>query len=195
MKKLTAFSSLALSLLVLVGAGCLSNPTPRPTTGPTSNSNSSSEDVAPTATVYEVGEDATIGGIVHNVVAVETMDTIPASATLAEWDLIAEDLPAADGFMWVRIEGEVTNNTKESQSVDSSSVVVVDSEANEFSVSTDTTIYVDGNKSPIYITLQPTQTIEWEGYFQVPADADGLALKATDLDFFSEQFVIIDLGL
>jgi len=192
MRKLTALSGLVLSLLVVVGAGC-TNPTPRPTTGPTGTTDTSNTSAA--AKTFAVGEEATVGDIVHSVVAVETMETIPASATLPEWDLIAEDLPAADGFMWVRIEGEVTNNSKESQSVDSTSVVVTDSEDNEFSVSTDTTIYVDSDKSPVYITLQPTQTVEWEGYSQVPADADGLTLKATDLDFFSEKFVLIDLGL
>lgn len=191
MRKLTALGSLALALLVV--AGCIGKSTPRPIPGPI-NTNENTNTASDVKT-FAVGEEATVGDIVHKVVTVETMATIPAASTLPEWDLIAEDLPAADGFMWVRIEGEVTNNTKVSQSVDSTSVVVTDSEDNEFSVSTDTTIYVDGDKSPIYITLQPTQTVEWEGYFQVPADAEGLALKATDLDFFSEKFVLIDLDL
>lgn len=191
MRKFTALSGLALSLLVV--AGCIGNSTPRPTTSQTSTNKNSN--TASAAKTFNVGEEAAVGDIIHKVATVETMDTIPASSTLPEWDLIAEDLPAADGFMWVRIEGEVTNNTKESQSVDSTSVVVTDSEDNEFSVSTDTTIYVDSDKSPVYITLQPTQTVEWEGYFQVPADAEDLALKATDLDFFSDKFVLIDLGL
>ncbi|EKD76339.1 MAG: hypothetical protein ACD_43C00147G0003 [uncultured bacterium] len=194
MRKLTAFSGLALSLLVLAGAGCLGNSTPRPT-DPNGGTNGSNENAVTAAKTYAVGEEATVGDIVHQVVSVETMDTIPSSATLPEWDLIAEDLPAADGFTWVHIDGETTNNSKESQSLDSTSVVVLDADKNEFSVSTDTTIYVDGDKSPVYITLQPTQTVEWEGYFQVPAAAEGLVLKGTDLDFFSEKFVLIDLGL
>jgi hypothetical protein len=192
MRKLTALSGLALSLLVVAGCVGRDNPS-RPINAGIPNGNTNA--VVDSGKTYAVGEEAAVGDIVHKVVSVETMETIPASATLPEWDLIAEDLPAADGFMWVRVVAEVTNNTKESQSVDSTSVVVMDAEDNEFSVSTDTTIYVDGDKSPIYITLQPTQTVEWEGYFQVPADAEGLTLKGTDLDFFSEQYVLVDLGL
>lgn len=191
MRKLTVISSLVVSLLVV--AGCIGNSTPRPITGP-ADTNKNSNAVSAVKT-FKVGEEAAVGDIVHKVVTVETMDTIPASSTIPELDLIAEDLPAADGFMWVRIVGEVTNNTKETQSVDSTSVVVTDSDDNEFSVSTDTTIYVDSDKSPVYMSVQPTQTIDWEGYFQVPADAERLALKVTDLNFFSEKFALIDLGL
>lgn len=150
---------------------------------------------APVVAVYGLNEEAPIGDIVHTVAAVETLAIIPASATLPEWKLIAEDLPAADGFRWIHIIGTVTNHTKQTQTLDTTSVVVVDADDNEYSISTTTTIYVESDKSPVYLSVQPTQTIEWEGYFQVPVSADGLMLKADDLDFLSDDYILIELGL
>ena len=103
-----------------------------------------------TAIVYQVGEEAAAGDIVHTVTLVEQMDLIPASATLPKWEIIAEDTPASEGFTWLHIVGKVTNNSKESQTVTSSGVYVTDADDNQFDVSTDTSIYVDIDKLPIY---------------------------------------------
>lgn len=183
--------SLFVTLLVLVGAGCLGGGqvTQRPPTKTTTN-----EETLPPK-VYTVNETATVGDIVHKVTDAEQMDVISASETLPEWELIAEALSADEGFQWVHITGEVTNKSKKTQTVDSTSMAVLDENDNSYSVSTDTTIYVDTEKSPIYITVQPTQTVEWEGYFEVPANAKELQLRVSDLNFLSDQYALIDLGL
>lgn len=194
MRKSLSLASLLLGTAVVAGCSMTSDSSNR---RPADANNGRQQDVADTveATVYAVGEDAAAGEIVHNVTSVEQMDVIPASATLEEWDLIAEDSPASEGFTWLHIVGSVTNNSKESQTVSSSGIYVMDSEGNQFDVSTDTTIYVDSDKSPVYISMQPTQTIEWEGYFEVPQDATGLVLVGNDLSFLPEDEVQIDLGL
>ncbi len=181
--------------IVLAGAGCFGQKQSVPPRRQSASAVNTDISGQAAAKVYNVGEEAAAGDIVHKIQTVEVMNIIPASATLPKWELIAEDLPAAEDWQWVYITGEVTNNSKTTQTLDSTAVVVKDEADNEFSVSTDTTIYVDSNKSPIYLTIQPTQTISWEGYWQVPAAASKLQLKATDLDFFSEKYVLIDLGL
>lgn len=144
---------------------------------------------------YAVGEEAPAGDIVHKVVTVEQMDVIPSSSTLPEWEIIAEDTPAVEGFTWLHLKGQVTNNSKETQTVSTNGIYVMDADENQFEVSTDTTIYVDSDSSPVYISLQPTQTVDWEGYFEVPKAATGLIMVGNDLSFLPESEVHIDLGL
>ncbi|EKD79089.1 MAG: hypothetical protein ACD_41C00174G0002 [uncultured bacterium] len=190
----TYLSLTALLTSTVVVAGCVGGSSNQPVRVP-AGSDTSTTETTTTATTYAVGEEAAVGGITHTVVSVAQMDVIPASATLPEWEIIAEDTPAAEGFTWLHIIGEVTNDTKEPQTLTSTGVYVSDADDNQFEVSTDTTIYVDSDKSPIYISLQPTQTIEWDGYFQVPADAEDLVLVGNDLSFLPEGEVRIDLGL
>lgn len=190
----TAYSLAGLLASTVLVAGCLGSSAQPVRVPPTSDTRTTAETTA-VATVYEVGEEAAAGDILHTVTLVEQMDVIPASATLPEWEIIAEDTPASEGFTWLHIVGEVTNNSKESQTVTSGSVYVTDADDNQFDVSTDTTLYVDSDKSPIYLSLQPTQTIEWEGYFMVPADATDLVFVGNDLSFLPEDEVRIDLGL
>lgn len=190
MRTTTSLAALLLSTVVV--AGCMDSNTPnrRP-----NNANTSADTDVVAVQEYGVGEEAAAGDIVHKVVAVEQMDVIPSSATLPEWEIIAEDTPADEGFTWLHITGEVTNNSKEPQTVTTNGIYVMDADENKFEVSTDTTIYVDSDKSPVYIDLQPTQTVDWEGYFAVPKDDSGLVLVANDLSFLPESEVHIDLGL
>lgn len=199
----TALSLSALLAATVLVAGCVGGsdkPVRVPPTNDVRTNTNVDTDITTSTTpavtqTYTVGEEAVIGGITHRVVSVEQMDVIPASATLPEWEIIAEDTPAVDGFTWVHIIGEVTNGTKEPKTVSSSGVYLSDPDDNHFEVSTDTTIYVDSDRSPIYLSLQPTQTIEWDGYFQVPADTSGLVLVGNDLSFSPGGEVRIDLGL
>ncbi|MDP3970185.1 MAG: hypothetical protein Q8P90_00630 [bacterium] len=195
MKTYFKFGALFVASAALAGCSLFGGQTTTPsTTTPTKVGDAKVEQPV-VATTYKVGEDAVAGDITHSITSVELLDEIPIDYTLEQWDLIAEALPADDGFQWVHLEGEVTNNSKESQSVDSTSIVVMDADDNEFSVSTDTTIYVEDDMSPVYITVQPTQTVGWDGYFLVPADAEGLTVRANDLSFLPEDEVMIDLGL
>lgn len=189
----TYLSLAALLASTAVVAGCIGGSPSQPVRVPAGDDATS--DTTPANVTYEIGDEAEVGGITHTVVSVQQMDVIPASATLPEWEIIAEDTPAADGFTWLHIIGEVTNSTKEPQTLTSTGVYVSDADGNQFEVSTDTTIYVDSDKSPIYISLQPTQTVEWDGYFQVPAAAEDLVLVGNDLSFLPEGEVRIDLGL
>lgn len=177
--------------IALVGQAC---PADDASTGTTTTTDATTDGVVATAT-FEVGQPAAAGDVVHQVTEVEVLAEIPVESTLPEWEIIAEPLPADTGFQWVHIMGEVTNNTGESQSIDSTNVVVVDAAGNEYSVSTDTTIYVDDELSPVYIEIQPTQTKPWEGYFMVPADGGPFQLKANDLSFLPEAEVLINLGV
>lgn len=147
------------------------------------------------ASTYTLNQAAPAGDFVHTVTYAEKLDIIPASYTIADFEIIAEDLAAADGFTWIHLNGTVTNNSSESDSLDSTNVAVVDSEGNMYSVSTDTTLYVEYGESPVYIEVQPTQTISWDGYFMVPSAATGLQFYGNDLSFVPESEVYVDLGL
>ncbi len=179
-------------LLAFVGQSCGSGTT---TTNDSTLNYNTDYGTEVSVTEYAYGEKAAAGDFVHNVTSVELLDTIPASYTIDDFSSIAEDLAADDGFQWVHIEGEVTNNSSSTESLTSLGVYVVDGDGNEYSVSTDTVIYVEEGMSPIYLDIQPTQTKAWEGYFMVPASATGLKLKGNDLSLLPEEEVLIDLGL
>lgn len=183
MKKYLAISLAALSLFMTACGGAASN----------EGSYSSSDGV--TSANFEMNEDAAAGDYVHRVTLAEKMDLIPASSTIPDFESIAEDLAAAEGFTWVHVKGQTTNNSLESASVDSTNIAVVDSEGRKYSLSTDVTLYVEDEVFPTYIEVQPSQTVEWEAYFQVPADATGLKLYGNDLSFLPEYEVYVDLGL
>lgn len=178
-----------LGVLVFVGQSCGS--------GTTSTSNSNTSDTSNSGEVmtYELNQEAAAGDFVHKVTSVELLEEIPESYTIEDFSSIAEALPADEGFQWVHIEGEVTNNSGSTESLTTLGVAVVDGDDNEFSVSTDTTIYIEDGLSPVYIDVQPTQTKPWEGYFMVPASADGLMLSVNDLQLLPEAEALIDLGL
>ncbi len=180
-----------LGVLVFLGQSCGSGTT----TTTDTDSDTTTTTTTASAEVYEVGEEAPAGDFTHVVKSVEVLDEIPADYTIEDFAIIAEALPADEGFQWIHIKGEVTNNSKASESLTSLGVFVVDSDGNEFSVSTDTTIYVEDNMSPVYIDIQPTQTKAWDGYFMVPTGAEGLMMKGNDLSLLPEDEVLIDLGL
>lgn len=187
-----------LAVVVFVGQMCPGGDSTSTTTTPTTTTTPSTPTTtttttAPTVESYSMNEDAAAGNIVHNVNYVEVLNEIPMDYTLEEWEIIAESLPADAGFQWVLIEGSVTNNTNETQILDSTSVVVRDLNGNEYKVSTETTIYVEDELSPVYIEIQPTQTKPWEGYFMVPEGSTDLVLVGNDLQFVPEAEVEIDL--
>lgn len=193
----------AILVVVTTLTGCASrigqNPSrPQPTLN-TSVSASTSESDQPAVKpvlIYELNQPASAGGIVHTVSFIEKLETIPASSTIPAYDLIAQESPAADGFVWLHAKGTVLNNSKKSQTVNSLSFVVLDSKGNEFEpVTTDTILYVDENKVPVSLSVQPTQSVEWETYFLVPKDSQTLQLRATDLSYLPKNTVLINLGL
>jgi hypothetical protein len=161
--------------------------------GATQGDSSSSSDVS--SANYEMNEDAAAGDYVHKVTFAEKLAVIPASSTIPDFSSIAEDLAAAEGFTWVHLKGQTTNNALESDSVDSTNIAVVDSEGRKYSLSTDVTKYVESDVFPTYIEVQPSQTVQWEAYFQVPVDASGLKFYGNDLSFLPEFEVYVDLGL
>lgn len=188
MKKYTTLTALLMSVLVV--AGCLN--TGGDATRPDASNATVGGDVTTAVAVNEAG---TAGDAVHKVTSVEYLDEIPESYTLPEWDIIKKATPADEGYQWVHITGEVTNNGSSTDALDSTNVFVRDTNGNEYSVSTDTTIYVDSDKSPVYIDLQPGQTKPWEGYFLVPVGATDLVLVANDLSFLPESEVVVDISV
>lgn len=145
---------------------------------------------------YQLNESANAGDVIHIVTTVEVLDVIPAASTISTYDLIAEDAPAADGFKWVHVIGTVTNNSKKSQTINSYSLNLIDSNNNKYEpLTADTILYVEDGKAPVYISIQPTQTKEWETYFLVPVNSENLKLLANDLSYLPEEEVLIDLAI
>lgn len=197
-------SILGAILLVITLTGCASrigqNPPSRPqpilNTSVLANTSESDKAAAKPIQIYELNQAASAGDIVHTVTFVEKLETIPASSTIPAYDLIAQESPAADGFVWVHTKGTVMNNSKKSQTVNSLSFAVLDSKGNEFEpVTADTILYVDESKVPVSLSVQPTQSIEWETYFLVPKDSVTLQLRATDLEYLPKNTALINLGL
>ena len=184
MKKLLPASLLVLALFV---SACSSQ------TGSTGSDESHSDNES--AKTYSMNEVAIAGPGAYTVTFAEKMDSIPAANTLPDFESIAQDTPAAEGFMWVHVKGTLENLGKESTSLNSTSLHVQDEDGNVYKTATDTSIYVPSEKSPVYISVEPTQTVDWEAYFMVPKDAKGLVLYGNDLSYVPEAVIYIDLGL
>lgn len=182
MKKYLAITLAALSLFVTACGGA-------------TQGGDSADSSGVSSAEFEMNEDAAAGDYVHRVTFVEKLAVIPASYTIPDFESIAEDLAAAEGFTWIHLKGQTTNNALETESVDSTNIAVVDSEGRKYSLSTDTTLYVEDEVFPTYIDVQPSQTVPWEAYFQVPVDATGLKFYGNDLSFLPEYEVYVDLGL
>lgn len=181
------FISVAIASTMLVLAGCGSTAT----NSTTSNTKAETQK----AKVYTVGQEAPAGVFAHTVKSVEALAEIPADYTIEEFANIAEAQPAPDGFQYIHVTGNTKNNGKETDSVKSISLYVVDNAGNQYDLQTDVAIYVESDMMPTSIDVQPTQTVEWEAYYLVPTTAKGLQFVATDLNFVPEDEAVIDLGL
>lgn len=144
---------------------------------------------------YGVNEEAVVGDIVHRVTEVEVLSKIPIEYTLEEWSLIAKSLPAGTGMQWVHLQGMVRNNSSQKQTIDSTNIYMIDEDGAEYTVSTDTTIYIPEGKLPVAIDVDPGERESWEAYFLVPENANGVKLLVNDLTFLPEDEALIDLGL
>lgn len=195
--------SISFVVSAIVLSGCLIDRQSRPNqpfanevTAGTVTAGVQTDTAAKPIQTYQLNEAAAAGSIVHTVTFAEILDTIPASATIATYDLLAQDAPAADGFHWVHVKGTVVNNSKQSQVVNSLSFTVVDSNHNMYEpLTADTILYVPENKAPVSLSVQPTQTVEWETYFLVPVEAENVQLQATDLSYVPKDTVLIDLAI
>ncbi len=179
--------SMAIASTMLILAGC----------GSTVTTNTSSDTKAETqkTKVYTVGQSAPAGVFTHTVTTVEALAEIPADYTIEEFASIAEAQAAPDGFQYIHVNGTTTNNGKETDSVKSISLYIVDNAGNQYDLQTDVAIYVESDMMPTSIDVQPTQTVEWEAYYLVPTTATGLQFVATDLNFVPEDEAVIDLAL
>jgi hypothetical protein len=178
------FLSLTIASAMFVVAGCGST-----TTNPSSNTE------AEKVEVYTLGQEAPAGVFSHTVTAVEVLTEIPADYTIAEFSNIAEAQPAPDGFQYVHVTGNTTNNGNETDSVKSISLFVVDNEGDQYDLETNVAKYVPSDMMPTSIDVEPSQTVKWEAYYLVPTTATGLQFVATDLNFVPEDEALIDLGL
>ena len=139
-----------------------------------------------------VGQEVLVDEVTHLITLAETMPAIPIENTLDEWSLIAEELPAEEGFQWIHIEAEVTNRSDDIRTLDATSVVVMSRDTTEFLASPDTIIYIPTEKAPFDIHIQPEQTVEWEAYFMVPVDGT-YQLRVNDLNDIPEMEALINL--
>lgn len=177
--------------LLLIGQGCA-------TTTSTDSADTSADveqQESAAATVYDVGEDAAAGDIVHRIDSVEVLDVIPSSRTLEAFANIAEDEPAGEGNEYVYLTGTVTNNGAESATIKSISVNIFDDNENEYRVATNLARFVDLDRLPVAVEVPADGSAEWEGYFLIPSDATGLRFVGTDLQFLPDYEVTIDLGI
>lgn len=142
---------------------------------------------------YALNEVAVAGSIDHIVSFVEKLDAIPASYATEKFKKSAKDLPASEGFVWYHIKGSTSNKSAKSASVKSISLKLKDAAGNEYKMDTKVAVYVEREKLPTSIQVQPTQTVEWEAYYMLPKNASGIQLMASDLKFVPDNWVVINL--
>lgn len=97
--------------------------------------------------------------------------------------------------VFVVVEGSVENTGNDAQTVDSSILKLVDSEGRAFDPSNETFGYIPENKNLFLTQVNPGLTRQFQVVFDVPKDAGGLRLRASDGAMFGEEAILVDLGL
>jgi Domain of unknown function (DUF4352)/zinc-ribbon domain len=95
---------------------------------------------------------------------------------------------------FVIVDFNFTNFTKESVTLDTRSLTLIDSEGRKFEADTDAYEYVPTHKNIILEQVNPGVTKQGETIFTVAPGASGFILKAGDMDMFSDRNAYIDLG-
>ncbi len=149
----------------------------------------------PEKKIIYVGEPAEAGNITHTVTKAEQLDTIPAAATIERFKNIAADKKAAEGFTYVHVLGKTKNNGELPETIDTNALKIIDDTGEKHKFATDVTLYVEDEKFPTFIDVEPTKTVEWEAYFLVPNVAKNLQLQVTDLQIIPEATAEIELGI
>ena len=87
-----------------------------------------------------------------------------------------------------------TNNGDEAVTLDSASLVLLDSEGREFEADPDAFEYIATGKDIFLENVNPGVSKEGEVIFTVAPDAKDFTLRAGDTDMFSDKNGFIDLG-
>ncbi|MFB0564227.1 MAG: hypothetical protein ACETWK_00940 [Candidatus Aminicenantaceae bacterium] len=91
------------------------------------------------------------------------------------------------------MKGTATNNGSDARSIDINSYKIIDKSGNEYKADVKNTIYQPEGTGIAYNNIEPGQTKTWLAFFPVPATAQGLKLRATDLKLFPDKVARITL--
>lgn len=149
--------------------------------------------------VYTLNEEAPAGEFVYQINLAEKLEAIPSANTSSEYEAIAADLPAQEGYVWVHLKGSLSNPTQEPAVLSEDKLGIVDSEGTSYTASVEASMYVEAEASVFYIVVAPTSSADWEAYFEVPMDAMGLQFNGFELRYVPgsevpQGWVAIDLG-
>lgn len=95
---------------------------------------------------------------------------------------------------FVIVDFAFTNNSSESVTLDSISLVLLDGQGREFEADTDDFEYVAPEKQIFLEQVNPGVTKEGRVIYTVAPDASDFTLRAGDLAFFSDENAFIGLG-
>lgn len=107
---------------------------------------------------------------------------------------LTSDLGDTKKGNFVVVDFNFTNGAKESVTLDSASLTLVDDQGRKSEADTDTLGYVDPAKDIFLNQVNPGVTQPGEIIYSVAPDAKGFTLKLSDVDMFSDESADVKLG-
>jgi hypothetical protein len=133
-----------------------------------------------------VGDDVEVGEVRWKVLSAEDLGN-----TLTATNEFAEDATSSGKF--IRVSFEIENLASAEQSL--WSVDIEDEQGRVFGTYDEYYLYVPDDETCILESLNPNLAKVCTYVFEVPADAVGLAFRASDLGFLEPRTELINLGL
>ncbi|MCL6473337.1 MAG: DUF4352 domain-containing protein [Firmicutes bacterium] len=194
MKKVLLWGGIAVIVLVVIAA--IASGGGNDKKGSDTNSkqavSSSSSEKSPTTTdakkEVKVGETLTVGEVKWTAGSPERTDTIKSD------NEFIKSAKANGIFVIVPLTAELVG--KESGTIDSSQLNIVDSKGRKFKPTDNSDVLMLMSDSSIFLKqVDPNVPVSGKAVFDIATDATGLKLEVEDLRAFSNEKGYIDLGL
>ncbi len=189
MKKFFKWGAIVVVVLIVIGAiagSGDSNPS-------TSNNNGASTKQEQQDQAYQANEDVTVGEVRWKLLEAKDRGTI-LKASESRYASIAKNKEASANSKFIQVHVEVENLGKEMKSA--TNLKLIDNQDREFTAASDTSEWVPEDKEMFLLSnLNPNVTHDFVAIYEVPQDAEGLALQVGDLNLFGGKEARINLGL
>ena len=150
----------------------------------TSSQTSGSESAAPRT--YGVGEDVQVDEVRWKIIEV-----VDEGDTIKSGNQFIDDLTTSGKF--VRVTFEMENLSKDMLSF--AGLNLTDDQDREFIPSSDAIMLIESGQACILENLNPNVPKTCISIYEIPANANGLSAKVSDLKPFGNKEALVDLGL
>ena len=197
MKRLLKWAAIGFGVLVVIvaiadaGGGDTTTTTTQPAAGVSSTDTAPSTEpvgtTAEAASAPRVGlnTEIRVGDVGWTVTAVKTTDKLESEFT--------DSKTTTGKFLWVDLT--INNYGRKPITADDTAVSILDSQGREFKAYAESFSFIPDDKKLFLEQINPGMAKVGEVIFELPKDAAGLQLSVGDLDLWSNDQGLIDLGM